>query len=275
MRWSVGLVMLFAFSVVALPVRAFAQNQAQSRAQSRAWTGEVADLVCTVAATDGAAPADAADTNDAADANEANEINDAITAVRVTWRAQDPPAPGRTVLYQVGERSTGTWRVVRTDLLGSDVTLYLTVTDAYSVRVRGYVAGADPTGEWTAGSCTAADATSEPFDGLNLARLGTLLIEPLVVFPSSEMVWAGTIVNLATYEGPHVQIAKAGLQGGHTIGLLTGDGGLFCLAPYDGEAREAYTRLEGRAGERAEVVGLLSEDSGMPMITVTSTRPGS
>ena len=257
MRWSVGLVMLFAFSVVALPVRAFAQD----RAQNRAWTGEVADLVCTVAATDGAAPA--------ADAK------DVITAVRVTWRAQDPPAAGRTVLfYQVGERSTGTWRVVRTDLLGTDVTLYLTGTDAYSVRVRAYVAGADPTGEWTEGTCTAADATSGPFDGLNLAGLRALLTEPLVVFPSSEMVWTGTIVNLATYEGPHVQIVKAGLQRGHTLGLQTGDGGLFCLAPF-GETREAYTSLEGRAGERAEVVGLLSEDAGMPVITVTSTRPGS
>ena len=256
MRWSVGLVMLLAFSAVALPVRAFAQN--------RAWTGEVADLGCTVAATDGAA---------LADANANNAANDAITAVSVTWSAQDPPTPGRTVFYQVGERSTGTWRVVRTDLLGSDVTLYLTGTDAYSVRVRAYVAGADPTGEWTEGTCTAADATSEPFDGLNLGKLGALLTEPLVLFPSSEMVWAGTIVNLATYEGPHVKIAKAGLQRGHTIGLQTGDGGLFCLAP-PGQTREAYTRLEDRAGERAEVVGLLSEDAGMPVITVTSTRPG-
>lgn len=258
MKWSVGLVMLFAFSVVALPVRAFAENQARNQA----WTGEVADLVCTVAASDVAASADAAD------------ANDAITAVRVSWRAQDPPAPGRTVVYQVGERSTGTWRVVRTDLLGSDVTLYLTGTDAYSVRVRGYVAGADPAGEWTEGTCTAADANSDPFDGLNLGRLGQLLIEPLVLFPSSEMVWAGTIVNLATYEGPHVQIAKAGLQRGHTLGLVTADGGLFCLAPYV-QTREAYTGLEDRAGERAEVVGLLSEDARMPVITVTSTRPGS
>ncbi len=262
MRWSVGLVILFAFSVVALPVWAFAQNQAQQAQQ--AWTGEVADLVCIVAATDAAAPADAADVNDA---------NDAITAVNVTWRAQDPPAPGRTVVYQVGEQTTGTWRVVRTDLSGSDVTLYLAGTDAFSVRVRAYVAGADPTGEWTEETCTAADANSDPFDGLDLARLGDLLIEPLVVFPSSEMVWAGTIVNLASYEGPHVQIATAGLQRGHTIGLLTGDGGLFCLAPY-GQTPEAYTRLEDRAGARAEVVGLLSEDMGMSVITVTSTRPG-
>ena len=255
MRWSVGLVMLLAFSVVALPVRAFAQN--------RAWTGEVADLVCTVAATDGAAPADAS----------ANVSNDAITAVSVTWSAQDPPAPARTAFYQVGERSTGTWRVVRTDLLGSDVTLYLTGTDPYSVRVRAYVAGADPTGEWTEGTCTAADTTSEPFNGLNLGSLGALLNEPLDLFPSSEMAWAGTIVNLASYEGPHAQIAKAGLQRGHTLGLQTGDGGLFCLAPY-GQTPEPYTRLEDRAGERAEVVGLLSEDAGMPVITVTSTSPG-
>ena len=110
-----------------------------------------------------------------------------------------------------------------------------------------------------------SDTDSSPSEGPGLREI---LIEPLVEFPASEMVWEGTIVRLATYEGPHVQIVKDGLQRGHTLGLQTGDGGLFFLAPHE-QTREAYTRLEARVGERAQVVGLLFEDAGVPVITVT------
>jgi hypothetical protein len=95
--------------------------------------------------------------------------------------------------------------------------------------------------------------------------------KPLLVPPSSEVVWIGQVVSLATYQGPYEDVAKAGVQSGHTLGLLTNGSGLLCLAP-DGSNPGPHDVLRGFTGQQAEIFGMATVSGGMTVVQVTRAR---
>ena len=110
---------------------------------------------------------------------------------------------------------------------------------------------------------------------VDLDRLAGQLVDALnetpVVMPASEISWLGQVVRLAEYEGSDRRVAEAGLDAGHTYGLVTEFDGLICLSP-DQWDPEPYTMLEDLVGDNAEVFGVAQEVAGMTVARVTLCR---
>ena len=102
-------------------------------------------------------------------------------------------------------------------------------------------------------------------------RLVDALHETPVVLQGSELTWIGRVVALADYTGPDGDIAQVGTTQGHTHGLVTELHGLLCLTG-DDENPEHYKTVTGMAGSNAEVFGLVTDDSGLPVVRVTLSR---
>ena len=260
MRRSAGVVMLLILGTIALPAHILAQ-------QTESWNGQVRDLECRLlSGVDQAAP----------EPQDLRAGDEALAPVRVTWRAPaqaaSGPAASKQVLYQIAEQSTGTWRVIRSSVSATEVTLYLIKAEPLKVRVLGYYRDAGPKGEPTEATCRVTEASTADAEG-ELARTAlAVLAEPQVVLPSSEVIWIGTIVALAAYEGAYEEVARMGVRQGYTLGLLTSDEGLLCLEPVR-LVDELFAALEELTGERAEVVGMLSHEAGTTVVSVTRVRP--
>lgn len=89
--------------------------------------------------------------------------------------------------------------------------------------------------------------------------------------------WKGEVVDMACYlshdaKGPdHAECAKRCVKNGQPMGLLTEDGKVFLLAA-DHKDGSAFEALKDLAGSDAEVTGMLSDSSGIKMITVTASK---
>lgn len=104
-----------------------------------------------------------------------------------------------------------------------------------------------------------------------VGQLRSALNETLVVFPGSELTWIGQIVSLDAYEGPDADTAKAAVDRGHTLGIVTELNGLLCLTR-DEQNPEHYEMVTALLGKQAEVFGLLTDDDGLSMVQVTLCR---
>ena len=102
-------------------------------------------------------------------------------------------------------------------------------------------------------------------------QLFSALNETPVVLPGSELTWIGRVVSLDAYEGPDVDTAKAAVDRGHTLGIVTELDGLLCLMR-DAQNPEHYETVTALLGKQAEVFGLLSEDEGLDIVQVTLCR---
>ena len=102
-------------------------------------------------------------------------------------------------------------------------------------------------------------------------RLVDALNETPVVLPGSELSWLGMVVRLADYSGPDGVVARAGLDAGHTYGLITDVAGLICLTRdrTDSEPHEAVGAL---VGAEAEIFGITQDVEGMVVVGVTLIR---
>ena len=120
----------------------------------------------------------------------------------------------------------------------------------------------------------AATAAADPAT-TDLSALAGQLVDALdetpVVLPGSELTWVGSVVQLADYDGPHADIARAAAEKGHTLGLVTEVDGLLCVMK-DDQNPEHYEALAALAGSNAEVFGLLTEDEGLTVVRVTLCR---
>ena len=112
-------------------------------------------------------------------------------------------------------------------------------------------------------------------DGADLQALGGQLFSALnetpVVLPGSELTWIGRVVSLDAYEGPDANTAKAAVDRGHTLGIVTELDGLLCLTR-DAQNPEHYEMVTALLGKQAEVFGLFTEDDGLSMVHVTLCR---
>ena len=102
-------------------------------------------------------------------------------------------------------------------------------------------------------------------------RLVDALNETPVVLPGSELSWLGMVVRLADYSGPDGVVARAGLDAGHTYGLITDVAGLICLTRdrTDSQPHEAVGAL---VGAEAEIFGIAQDVEGMVVVGVTLIR---
>ena len=104
-----------------------------------------------------------------------------------------------------------------------------------------------------------------------VGQLRSALNETLVVLPGSELTWIGRVVSLDAYEGPDADTAKAAVDRGHTLGIVTELDGLLCLTR-DAQNPEHYEIVTALLGKQAEVFGLLTDDDGLSMVQVTLCR---
>ncbi len=102
-------------------------------------------------------------------------------------------------------------------------------------------------------------------------QLVDALNETPVVLRGSELSWLGMVVRLEDYSGPDGVVARAGLDAGHTYGLITDVAGLICLTPdrTDPEPHEAVADL---AGTEAEIFGITQDVDGIVVVGVTLSR---
>ena len=109
----------------------------------------------------------------------------------------------------------------------------------------------------------------------DLQALGGQLLSALnetpVVLPGSELTWIGRVVSLDEYEGPDAGTARAAVDRGHTLGIVTELDALVCLTR-DAQNPEHYERVVTLLGKRAEVFGLLTEENGLSVVQVTLCR---
>ena len=120
----------------------------------------------------------------------------------------------------------------------------------------------------------AAQAPAEPASGDRNALAGQLrdaLNETPVALTGSELAWLGTVVRLADYSGPDGAVARAGLDAGHTHGLVTDIEGLICLTR-DRTDPEPYEAVGALVGREAEIFGITEDVDGMLVVGVTLSR---
>ena len=92
--------------------------------------------------------------------------------------------------------------------------------------------------------------------------------------------WTGEILDMACYvshsaKGPdHADCAKRCVKGGQPMGLLTDDGKVLLLAA-DHKDGSAFEALKDLAGSNAVVTGVMTENAGIKMVTVTSGKSAS
>ncbi len=93
----------------------------------------------------------------------------------------------------------------------------------------------------------------------------------------TEGEWSGEILDMACYishsakGADHADCAKRCVQGGQPMGLLTDDGKVLLLAA-DHKDGSAFEALKDLAGSQVEVTGVLTENAGMKMVTVTGGK---
>lgn len=93
----------------------------------------------------------------------------------------------------------------------------------------------------------------------------------------TEGEWTGEVVDVACYiskgaTGPdHAGCAKSCVKGGQPMGLLIEDGTMLLLAA-DHSNGAAFEGLKDLAGSNAVVTGVLSENAGVQMVTVTGGK---
>lgn len=89
--------------------------------------------------------------------------------------------------------------------------------------------------------------------------------------------WKGELVDVACYVprgakgAGHADCAKKCVQGGHPLGLLTGDGDLLLLVA-DHQDAKAFDAAKALAGSVVEVTGELATRDGVKVVTVSGVK---
>ena len=117
---------------------------------------------------------------------------------------------------------------------------------------------------------TPARAAAQSVNGL-INSLRAAVNDVPIIAPSSELTWMGTVVALVGYQGPYARFAEAGVDEGHSLGLVAGVDGLICLAPSQRDL-DPYKQLLGLVGREVEIFGVLVEGTDMPVVQVTVSR---
>jgi len=89
---------------------------------------------------------------------------------------------------------------------------------------------------------------------------------------SGEIIDMGCYMAHAAMGAKHQSCAVKCVAGGMPMGILTNKGHLYLLTPPH-EGQDAYNKCKELAGTQAEVVGEISERSGMKSIEVTQVTP--
>ena len=94
---------------------------------------------------------------------------------------------------------------------------------------------------------------------------------------ATEGEWAGEVLDMGCYipkgaqGADHADCAKRCVKGGQPMGLLTEDGKVLLLAA-DHKDGSPFEALKDLAGSEAVVTGVLSENAGVKMVTVTGSK---
>lgn len=89
--------------------------------------------------------------------------------------------------------------------------------------------------------------------------------------------WTGEVIDVGCYVtsdakgADHAGCAKACVENGQPMGLLTAEGSLVLLTA-DHKDGSAYEALKDLAGAQAEVTGTLAEKDGVKVVTVTGSK---